>query len=206
MPRMEIPEELLDSDGFLAGRFISPSSRYNVQVVQGVEQTMMDSRGFAFSQIISQPILAQFETSGLREHELETAFETFNFTGLPEGVNPVTRIAVYDPEAQALAQDWTDETRKAVERKLYHVSLEQPGYVKFVPSPRAPRPWNTYDHDSVEEILHAVDRYGYDPDVVRLYEVENKNRSDIVDVLYARQEEGDHGYDPETEVVGSVNA
>ena len=202
MARREIPEsvvvegrefQVLDRDGFLMGRFISPHARYGVAADAGSEKLITDARGNSFLHQTGDPIVCQFEQSGLRDHEIEVAFSLFNFSGVPEGINPVTRIAVYDPEAAADSLDWDDETRKKVERKLWFASQDKPGEIAFVPSPRAQKPWPSYDSDSVEEILEFQKRLDFDPEVIRLYEVENDNRQEIIEAMWSLESRNERG-------------
>ena len=184
MPQREIPAEVLDANGFLLGRFISPHSRYTVAVDPGHERLVIDQRGTSFLHKESDPEIAQFEQSGMRDHEIQMALEKWTFSGLPEGVNPLTRIGVYDPEANAIAADWTDEQRQAVERKLWFQALDHPGDLAFCLSPRQPMPWPSYDTDTVEEITEFQARLGIDPEIVRRYEEENQARPEIVAAMW----------------------
>jgi len=184
MPQREIPEEVLDRDGFLAGRFISPHTRYSIAVDPGNERLIQDSRGVSHLHKESDPQIAQFEQSGLRDHEIAEAFEKWTFSGLPEGVNPVTRIGVYDPEAQAIAGDWSESGRKAVERKLWFEAENHPGDLTFVPAPRARVPWPSYDEDTAEEIIELQARLQVAPGQIRRYEEENKGRKSIVEKMW----------------------
>lgn len=177
----------MSANGFIQGRFISPYPRYSVQVIEGAEEIMADRRGTAFTHTLQKPVIAEFETGGLFDHEVEAAFERFNFSGLPEGVNPLSKIAVYDPEAQAVAHNWPDELRHEVERRLMKKAEVAPGDLIFVPSLRAAKPWPSYDGDSVDEILAAQDRFGYDPELVRVYEQENLDREEIVKAMLAKE-------------------
>ena len=183
MPRIEIPDEVLGSDSFLAGRFISPHARYTVAIDPGVTKLITDARGNTFMHAESDPQVAQFEQSGLRDHEIQVAFERWTFSGLPEGTNPLTRIGVYDPEAQSIASDWTDEQRSTVERKLWVESQNHPGDLAFVLTPRKVSPWPSYDTDSVEEILTFAERLQVDPEQIRAYESENQNRPEITEAM-----------------------
>lgn len=184
MPQKEIPEEALGRDGFLAGRFISQHVRYSVAVDPGHERLVTDARGNSFMHRESEPRLAQFEQSGVRDHEISDAFERWTFSGLPEGVNPVTRIGVYDPEAQAIAADWDDDARRAVERKLWFEAEDHPGDLAFVASPRARAPWPSYDSDTVEEIVELQQRLQVPPGQIRRYEEENESRAEIVSAMW----------------------
>ena len=182
--KTEIPDEARSRDGFLAGRFISPHTRYSVAIDPGHERLVTDARGNSFLHQESNPQVAQFEQSGLRDHEISAAMERWTFSGLPEGVNPVTRIAVYDPEAQAIAADWSDEQRHAVERKLWLESEAHPGDLAFVLAPRARAPWPSYDSDSPEEILELQKRLQVDPETIRRYEEENAAREQLIAAMW----------------------
>lgn len=184
MPQREIPADVLDKNGFLAGRFVSPHVRYGVAIDPGSERLLQDKRGNSFLHQDSDPQIAQFEQSGLRDHEIAFAFERWTFSGLPEGVNPVTRVGVYDPEANAIAADWSDEQRQAVERKLWFEAEAHQGDLAFVPSPRARIPWPSYDADSVEEILALQARLQISPGEVRSYEEENEGREEIISAMW----------------------
>jgi len=175
---------VLGPDGFLLGRFISSHSRYTVAVDPGVERMITDQRGVTMLHKESEPVIAQFEQSGMRDHEIQSALERWTFSGLPEGVNPLTRIGVYDPEAQAIAADWTDEQRQKVERKLWLQAQDHPGDLAFVLSPRQPLPWPSYDSDTPEEILQFQERLGIDPEHVRRYEEENQTRPEIIAAMW----------------------
>jgi len=184
LPQREIPAEVLDANGFLTGRFISLHSRYSVAVDPGVERMITDHRGVTMLHRESEPTIAQFEQSGMRDHEIQEALSRWTFSGLPEGVNPLTRIGVYDPEANAIAADWDDEARKRVERKLWLQAEDHPGDLAFVLSPRQPLPWPSYNTDTPEEILTFQERLGIDPENVRRYEEENQARPEIVAAMW----------------------
>lgn len=202
MPQTQIPAKVLDPDGFLAGRFVSPHTRYSVAVDPGSERMLTDSRGNTFLHRESDPVLAQFEQSGLRPHEISDAMERFSgtFSGLPEGVNPVTRIAVYDPEAQALAGDWDDEKRKAVERKLWLETENHPGDLAFVLTPRANPPWPSYGSDSPDEIVELQKRLQIPAGQIRRYEEENERREQVIAAMWEIEADEDKPEKPIVEV------
>ena len=53
--------------------------------------------------------------------------------------------------------------------------------------PGAPKPWPSYDKDTVEEILQIQERLEMDPELVRIYEEENSARDEIVTTMRARK-------------------
>jgi hypothetical protein len=84
-------------------RCISPYSGYSITVFEGNEQIVVDARGYAQTVVLEKPVIANFERSGLLDNEIEAALTSFTFAGLPEGINPLTRIAVFDTEAYCSA-------------------------------------------------------------------------------------------------------
>jgi hypothetical protein len=136
VPQKEIPKELLDSDGFLAGRFISMHTRYSVAVDPGHEQMRTDNRGNSFLHKESDPVIAQFEQSGLRDHEISEAFERWTFSGLPEG-STRSRGSASTTRGERDRGRLEGRDRHAVERKLWLESEAHPG---DSPSCFLPRP------------------------------------------------------------------
>jgi hypothetical protein len=160
-------------------RFISPHSNYAIQVREPVERVL--AHGEHVSRVIdSKPIVADFQQGGLMPHEVEVALETFNFSGLPEGVNPVTRLSFYDTEG-AFPND--PETREMVEQRMLELARDREQAFIPVEHPLAPRPWASYDEQTVEEILETMRTTGTDPNVVARYEAENRNRSTLLEAL-----------------------
>lgn len=176
----EIPEEFLDKEGFLEGRFISIHSAGSIAVDPGHERLITDARGNSFLHKESDPIICQFEQSGLRDNEIEVALSIWTFTGLPEGTNPITRIGVFDPELYSYDMELEDDERRKMERKLFFAAVDHPGDFAFVRAPKQPRPWPSYDSDSPEEIIEFQARLQIDPEAVRLYEAENEERPEIL--------------------------
>lgn len=173
-------------------RAISPFANYSIQLIEGKEQVGMDSRGVIHSVTLQDPVLADFHTGGLTEWEEDAALLRFNFSGLPEGVHPLTRVSVFDPEAYVLAKDdLTPEQQKELYDKIVGVLKKKaevfPGEFILVEKPGAPKPWPSYDKDSVEEILQIQERLEIDPELVRIYEEENSARDEIVTTMRARK-------------------
>ena len=178
-------------------RCLSPHSNYSIQVFEGQEQIMMDARGFSQTITIKKPVVANFETSGLTEYELEAALMNFNFSGIPEGVNPLTRVAVFDTDLyieQQLAADeeldaeFLRELRERMENRLRKLQERHPSEFIIVDPPAHELPWPSYDEDSVEEILAAQERFRFSPQAIRLYELENKGRTEIIEAMTALEE------------------
>jgi hypothetical protein len=167
-------------------RFISPHGRYSIQVFEGVEQVVMDARGFGATQVLKRPVIADFIPSGLLDHEQEIALESFNFTGLAEGVHPLTTVGVFDTEAYSLekyGKRERDEMQVQIEERLIELQKMFPTSFIAVEEPVAPRPWGSYDEDEAEDVLKFQERLQIDPSIVRRYETENKGRTEIVKAM-----------------------
>lgn len=173
-------------------RCLSPHSNYSIQVFEGKETVMMEARGHAYREVTKEPVIANFEQSGLTEYEILAALESFNFSGVPEGVNPLTRISVFDTDLyieqmivkdEDLDREELEELRVRIENRLRKLQARHPAEFIIVDPPLHAAPWPSYDSDSVEEILAARERFGFSPEAVRLYEVENQNREKVITAM-----------------------
>lgn len=163
-------------------RFVSPYPRYSIQVKAQDSILVPDAQGIAREIIKNEQVVCDFQQGGIMEWEVEAAFERFTFSGLAEGVNPVTQLSVFDTEGAALSFGWDDTTRAAVEEKLLtHAGSD---YI-HVAKPKVATPWGNYDQMSAEDILATQKTTDFDPTHIRLYEHENKAR---VTVLKAMEE------------------
>lgn len=167
-------------------RCLSPHAGYSIQVFEGDEQIVVDARGHAITVANRKPEIADFEPSGLLDHEIEAALECFNFSGLPEGVNPLTRIGIFDTESygQRFPQAERESKIAAMDARLRELQERFPSEFVIVDQPDSPKPWPSYDEDSPEEIIAARERFGFSPELVRLYEVENENRQEIIESMW----------------------
>lgn len=172
-------------------RILSPHSSYSVQVFEGIEQVEHDPRtGQAYARSVSKPFIAEFEESatggGLFPHETELALRVFSWGGLPENVNPVTRIGIYDTEAQAISGSWDDEFRRKVEDRFRVLASLHPTRLVIAEEKRAPKPWAKYHEHDPEEILAYIETLGIAPDTVLAYENDqDAPRADLVSALEA---------------------
>jgi hypothetical protein len=162
-------------------RCLSPHSKYSIQVIEADEQVVTNPGGFAQLIPLKKGIVANFRVSGLLDHEAEYALMNFGFTGLPDGINPLSRVAVFDTEefAESLPAAERDALVVQIEQRL-EVLAERNNEFAIVPMPRAERPWPSYDEFDVEDILKFQERLRMSPDKIRLYELENANRPEIV--------------------------
>lgn len=185
-------------------RCISPHGRYSIQVFEGNEQIGLDQRGVMHAVQLSDPVVANFEQGGLTEWEIEAALMSFNFSGVPDGVNPLTRVSVFDTEAyvQKFPAAEREAKLEAIDSRLRELQERHPSEFVIVEKPAAPKPWPSYDTDSIQDIVYAQGRYGISPETIRLYEYENQGRQAVIDLM-TEIEEGRSG---ELEIVSVEEA
>lgn len=167
-------------------RCLSPSPKYSIQVFEGKEQIVQDARGYGGLVALEKPIIANFERLGLLDWEIEAALESFNFNGLPEGVNPLTRIGVFDTELYAEAyfeKAVRDERLVQMDERLRELQRLNPSQFIIVEPPESPRPWPSYDEDTAEDVLKFQERLGFDPTRIRKYEEEHEARAEIIETM-----------------------
>jgi hypothetical protein len=168
-------------------RCLSPSSAYGIQLFGTGERIIADAGGFGVSVKQREQIHAQFAKSGLMPHEEDLALKSFNFTGLPEGIHPLTRVGVFDTEAYCLDhyedEEIRNEMQAQIDTRLRELQKKFPTQFIIVETPVAEKPWPSYDEDSVEDILKLQERLGFDPTVVRRYEEENAGRADVIEPM-----------------------
>lgn len=185
-------------------RAISPIARYGITVQSPRVKRGMDQGGSVVEYTEGDLIHAQFETSGLTEWEQIEALETFDFSGLPDGVNPLTRVSVFDSEAyvQRFPKGERDSILKVIDERLTELQAIFPSEFKIVEKPRQPKPWPTFDETELDDvtdsfggvtqlgILSLQKLSGWSPEQIRLYEVENKNRPEVVAAMEALEAAG----------------
>lgn len=172
-------------------RCLSPYSGYSIQVFEGQEQVVTDARGYATTTVLNKPVIADFEHQGVLDHELEAVLSAFTFSGLPEGVNPATRIGVFDTEVYAMRfpKKDRDAMQVQIEERLRELQPSRSAYFIIVDTPQAEKPWGSYDDETVEDVLKFQERLQIEPARVRRYEQENENRPEIVKAMTALEVE-----------------
>lgn len=163
-------------------RCLSPHPRYSIQVFEGREEVVVDARGYASTQVLTKPVIANFETSGLLDHEILVAAESFSFVGIPEGVNPLTKVSVFDTEVycQQFPEERRDEMQVQIDERLRVLQASHPNQFTIVEQPSAEKPWPSYDEFSAEDVIKYQQVLGIAPQRIRLYEEENQNRDEVV--------------------------
>lgn len=167
-------------------RAISPHGRYSIQLVEAVPKKGTDRNGNVVEYSDTKPILAQFEQSGLMKWEEEAALEAFNFSGLAEGVHPLTTVGVYDSEiaVQYVADKSEREAKqKLIDDRLSELQKQFPSQFIIVEKPALPKPWPSYDETDLDEIESVMKVTGVSPADVIAYENENAQRPEVYDLM-----------------------
>jgi hypothetical protein len=180
-------------------RAISPIANYGITLKRPRVRRGVDQTGTILEVNEGDTLHAQFQRGGLTEWEQVVAIESFDFSGLPDGVNPLTRVSVFDTEAYVESMiDYSEKEKAAIleeiDTKLRKLSQTFPSEFLIVEKPPAPRPWPTYDDTPFED---AVDREtgdvlipgiktmqgmtGIEPETIRLYEHENAQRPEVIE-------------------------
>ncbi len=183
-------------------RAISPIANYSIQLIPAVPKRGLDSTGTVVEYSDTTPVLAQFTRGGLTEWEQIVALEHFDFSGLPDGVNPLTRVSMYDCEA-AVAHIANESERESMqllmEERLVHLNAIFPSEFKIVEKPAIEKPWPTIDQtpyldgkDSkgrlVPGVLTLREQTGISPEALRLYFVEHPENPDAEKIIAAMEE------------------
>jgi len=168
-------------------RCLSPHARYSINVFDAQEQIVTDARGYAHSRPIGLQVMANFEVTGLLDYEADLALSSFSFSGLAEGVNPLTKIGVFDTEVYCLRypENERDEIQAQIEQRMRELAKMHPSQFIVVETPTAPKPWPKYDEDGIEGVLAVQQQIGTDPTIVRRYEEENAKRPEIIKAMQA---------------------
>ena len=170
-------------------RAISPHANYSIQIVEALTQKGVDRTGVVQEIVKQSPVVLQFEHFAITAEEEAEALKAFNFTGLPEGVNPLTTLGVWDSIIYQRTHSLTDEERINIEDALRKKG-ENAGWQRFiiVDAPRAPKPWPTYDEDGEDDVVAIAERLNLVEAVVA-YEKENGAREDVLAPLGAAVED-----------------
>lgn len=181
-------------------RAISPFARYSIVLSNPAVKRGVDRTGAVVEYSDGEPIIAQFEVSGLTKWEEVEALTHFGDTlgGLPEGVNPLTRISVYDTDLHAMQLAGTegdlDKVRENLDAQLLLKAKQFPSHFRVVALPAADKPWPTYDElTELDDILALMTATGTDTATVRRYEQENLKRPEVLDALDALDAEVEGG-------------
>lgn len=171
-------------------RCISPHAGYQIEVFSPRVKRMPDRTGVLHEFYDGESHSARFDRGGLLDHEIELALESFTFSGLAEGVNPLTHIGVYDSEAyvQQFPAEEREDLQDRIDARLRELQVRNPSQFICVDQPAAQKPWASYDNETAEEIIDLQPRI-CSPEVVRRYEFENEGREEILGAMEALEAE-----------------
>jgi hypothetical protein len=175
-------------------RAISPHGRYSIQLVESHPKRGVDRTGTLVEYADTKPILAQFEQSGLMDWEAAAALESFNFSGLAEGVHPLSTVGVYDSElaVQFIADPKEREAKLLlIEQRLTELQAQFPTQFIIVEKPQSAKPWPSYDDTEVEDIVSTMALTGVSPQTVIAYEMEHAQRGEVLDLMDELQSESE---------------
>ena len=168
-------------------RAISPYARFGLLLFPAREKVVTIEGGYSRYQVLEEAVIAQFDKLGLMDWEADLALKTFDFTGLPEGVPPLSRVGVFDSEAFCLRNYQNEDERRSmqvqIDNRMKELQPEFPNHYILVETPVADRPWGSYDKDTPEDILTLQERLEMDPTLVRRYEEENQARPEIIEAM-----------------------
>lgn len=100
----------------------------------------------------------------------------------------VIRGHYFDTGIAQQQNNWTDEEREAVERRLDFLCENIPEYCSHVEEQRAQAPWPTYDSMHHNSIAGFAAQAGMVEQAI-LYESQNKNRESVIQQLVEKQAE-----------------
>lgn len=170
-------------------RAISPIGQYGIVLKHPRTKRGMDGTGTIVEYDEGDLVHAQFHKGGLTEWEEYTALECFDFSGLPDGINPLTRVSMFDTEAYVESLELEDEEKAAllekIDARLVKLAGTFPNELRIVEKPAAFKPWPSYDNDTPEEIIAFQERLEISPELIRLYEVEHENRLAVITEMEA---------------------
>lgn len=135
-------------------------------------------------------VFAEFRHGPVPDWAMKQVLERLDWRWLPEGWTPQMQVSSFDSVAAQQENGWNDEEREGLEKHL--LSRPSEDFILVEPQ-RAPRPWATYDklfarkgmtqEQAIEKIVEIVVETGVSPQVVIDYELENRERRDVLEAM-----------------------
>jgi len=174
-------------------RFISQYPGYKFQVRPQRQRGMGDGS----MEILQEPIYAEFfpvhSGAMIYENEVAAAIQHFEFRGNTQlqdeatPTDPMQRLAVFDSDEFAAAQQLTAEEKELVEARLQKLCLDAPSECILVADTPIAAPFPTYDEwqgPNPEMLMVKLIEDGYDLPLVLHYErVFGRKRPAIIEAL-----------------------
>jgi hypothetical protein len=161
-------------------------------VVRNESPAIVDARSGGVITQKQRRVFAKFSRGTAPRWAAELGVATFEFRRRPEGVTPEQWLAFYDSIEDQGGRGWTDEEREAIEAKL-----QSTDGVLLVEKPKLAAPWPSYPKllaskapgptrkQIADKITATVEELELDPRDVIGYELENKNRPEVLSALEA---------------------
>lgn len=111
--------------------------------------------------------------------QIGSEFTYYNHLTGTNDVGAEIRGHYFDSVSAQEENDWSDEEREEVEKRLIFLSGKWPEAVQIISAPAAELPWPTYDETPVGKVAELAVALGLVEATLR-YEVENLNRDEVV--------------------------
>jgi len=168
-------------------RFVSKYARYILNVRRPITEYYATGQ----SKEVQRALVAQFDVAVANADERAQARQRFSFNGFAQEqdkvtiVEPDARISGYDTRLAQIEHGWSDEERELVEEELLKEVNRLPEDLFLVEEIRALPPWPTYDHykGNAKQLIRKIEEDGFDFGEVLVYERENLDRPEVVDLL-----------------------
>ena len=167
-------------------RFASQYKQYGMQIVPQREMVLATGQ----VQTLQEGLYVKFTTGDLSDDEIRICRESFSMHGFKTErdevtmVDPLSRLSVFDTDLAAKEFNWTDEEKALVEETLMERSKETT-FIVYLPAQVVEAPFPAYDSfdGTTEELLQKLISDGFELSKVRIYEIQSKNRPEVVKAL-----------------------
>lgn len=171
----------------IATRFISRYGRYGMQV----RPQVYEAYATGMMKEVQAQVAVQFEIGGLLPEERQYVTSRWRFNGSYQEQDEVTtiepdyRIGVFDSAQAQRDNQWSDEVREEVERKLLAVAEQFPNDLVAITEVEQPPPWPRYDEytGSPAALLRKLVDEGHDLERTLAYERKHQNRPKVTEAI-----------------------
>jgi len=183
------------------------ASKYGNFVVL-IQSEISEHYATGHQRTLQPQVVAKFTPGGLLPFEREIVLNHWTFNGSYQEMDEVTtvapdyRIGVFDSVVAQLENNWSDETRVAVEESLQR--LTRLDDVIELPRTLVPAPWPRYDDfkGTVGALMKRLEEDGHDLEQVLEYERATQNRPALIAALQSKLD----GFEQEAGVEEEITA
>lgn len=172
----------------MKARFVAKAAAYTHGAIAGNAQYINFKGDIVPAQ---RRVDANFQNTLVTNDDAVVGLTQLHHTGLPmwedteEDLDGRSRLSVWDSEWAAANEGFAEYEIEAVITALRNSSDFGSDFVEIIAA-QAPKPWPTYDEmDEADDIAQLVTFLGLEPGVVVKYELENKNRPEVIEALLA---------------------